>query len=271
MGNEETMMNTELELRVKDLEQEICRLEQVSDDIALTADVYEASALRHAALLHELGLTLNKTNFSELLKENLANSKYLKPIKDNKVLEIIKEKIVIKSGHISEFTEIYKGEKRGVYGCIYQSNSVYGGFVCAVYRVSIKNRIAELAYRQSDVPTKDSAMLCLDMLMKAASEDRYGFYLYFDDDFKANVPGHCEVFFPGEILEMYRAPKGYYSVITFGGMNERKPFGVHTFRERYNTMEDLTWRVYGSLHEARCSMSDVVDDGLSLIRACSYL
>lgn len=264
------MTKRELELRVKDLEQEICRLEQVYDDVASTADVYEVSALRHAALLLELGLTLNKTNYSKLLKENLAESKYLKPVEDNRELEIIREEIVKTFGKINEYTEIFKGEKRGIYGSICQSNSIYGGFVCSVFRISFKKKSAELAYRQNSVPSRDSALECLEMLMKAANEDRYGFSLFYDDEFKAEVPGHCDILFQGEILEMYRAPKGYYSVITFGGMNDREPFGVHTFRERWNTMKDLMWRGYNSLHEARCSMSDVVDEGLAILQECKY-
>ena len=67
-------------------------------------------------------------------------------------------------------------------------------------------------------------------------------------------------------LQMYTAPKGYYAVITFGDMNEREPVGVHTFRVRYNTLEELYTETFKSLYDARCSMSNVIDVGLSFLR-----
>ncbi|MCM1139780.1 MAG: hypothetical protein NC453_14530 [Muribaculum sp.] len=260
------MTKAELEGRVKELEEQVSKLKQDIKDIGFTADAYEQSALRHAALLCEFGKTFDKTNFSELLDKQLAMSTSIKPVKDNKALEIIKNEINSKYGKIPGDVELFKGEKRGVFGCIFQSGSVYGGYVCAIYRVSAKNKTAELAYRQSSVPTKDTALLCLDLLMDAANEERYKFSLFFDDEFKEFIVGQGEIYFPGEILEMYRAPKGYYSIITFGGMDTPQSFEVHTFRERYNTVEDLYTDDFKSLYDARCSMSDVIDTGLSFLR-----
>ena len=102
--------------------------------------------------------------------------------------------------------------------------------------------------------------------MDAAIEDRYKFSLFFDDDFKHDVVEYGDIYFEGEILEMYKAPKGHYAVITFGDMNAREPFGVHTFRVRYNTLEELYTENFKSLYDARCSMSNVVDVGLSFLR-----
>lgn len=259
------MTKAELEVRVKELEDQVCKLEQALNDVGFTADVYEESALRHAALLHELGSTFDKTNFSELLEKQLSMSTSIKPVKDGKVLEIIKTELIRKSGKIRGEVELFKGNKRGVYGCIYLSGSIYGGFECAIYRVSAKNETAALAYRQSSVPTKDTALLCLDLLMDAANEERYKFSLFFDDDFKQEIVGGGDIYSAGDILEMYNAPKGYYAVITFDGMNSWGPFGVHTFRVRYNTIEELYTDHFKSLYDARCSMSDVVDTGLSFL------
>lgn len=260
------MTKKELEIKVESLEKEIAEMRQTFKDVEFTSEVYEMSALRHAALLYELGRILSADNFSALLKEQLQNRPNLKPATDSKALDIIKEKITSQSGKIDDEIEFFKGEKRGVYGCIGRYNSIYGGYVCGVYRVSVKNRSAELAYRQRSVPTKDTALLCLEKLMEADNEDRYRFSLYFDDDFKADVVGHGDILFQGEILEMYKAPKGYYTVITFGGMNLREPFTVNAFRERYYAMEELGWEKYSSLEEARRSMSDVVDEGIWCIR-----
>lgn len=260
------MNKSELEARVKELEGQVSKLEQDIKDVGLTAEVYEMSALKHAALLYELGKTFDKTNFSQLLDKQLAMSTSIKPVKDNKVLEIIKEEIAKKSGKVSDIIELYKGEKRGVFGCLYPSNSVYGGYICEIYRASAKNKTAVLAYRQSSLPTKDTALLCLDLLMDAANEDRYKFSLFFDGDFKRDVVGYGDIYFEGEILEMYTAPKGYYTVITFGDMSEREPIGVHTFRVRYNTLEELYTENFKSLYDARCSMSNVINVGLSFLR-----
>lgn len=260
------MSKVELEARVKELEAEVTKLKQDIKDIDFTADAYEQSALRHAALLCEFGKTFDKTNFSELLDKQLAMSTSIKPVKDNKALEIIKNEITNKSGKIPGDIELFKGEKRGVFGCFFQSGSVYGGYVCAIYRVSAKNKTAELAYRQSSVPTKDTALLCLDLLMDAANEERYKFSLFFDNGFKDFIVRNEEEVFPGEILEMYQAPRGYYSIITFGGMDSSHPFEVHTFRHRYNTVKCLFTDDFKSLYDARCSMSDVVDMGLRFIR-----
>ena len=106
----------------------------------------------------------------------------------------------------------------------------------------------------------------MDLLMDAVNEDRYKFSLFFDDDFKNEVVGYGDIYFEGEILEMYTAPKGYYAVVTFGDMNEREPVGVHTFRVRYNTLEELYTEHFKSLYDARCSMSNVIDVGLSFLR-----
>lgn len=260
------MTKKELEIKVESLKKEIGKMQQTFKDVEFTTEVYEMSALRHAALMNELGRILNDDNFSALLKEHIQNKPNLKPATDAKALEILKEKITTSSGKLYDEIEFFKSEKRGIYGCIGRSNSIYGGFLCEVYRVSAKNRSAGLAYRQSSVPTKDTALLCMEKLMGIAYEDRYRFSLYFDDDFKADVVGHGDILFPGEILEMYKAPKGYYCVITFGGMNIRDPFTVNAFRERYNMMEDLGWEKYCSLEEARRSMSDVVDEGLRYLR-----
>lgn len=260
------MTKNELEIKVESLEKEIAEMRQTFKDVEFTTEVYEMSALRHAALLHELGRILNADTFSALLKEQIQNNSNLKPATDAKALEIIKEKITKQSGEIYDEIEFFKGEKRGVYGCIGRYNSIYGGYVCAIYRVSAKNKSAELAYRQSNVPTKDTALLCMEKLMETANEDRYRFSLYFDDDFKEDVVGHGDILFRGEILEMYQAPKGYYAVITFGGMNLREPFTVNVFRERHYTMEELGLEKYSSLEEARRYISDVVDEGLSYLR-----
>lgn len=112
------MNKAELEARVKELEGQVGKLKQDIKDVGVTADVYEQSALRHAALLYELGKTFDKTNFSELLDKQLAMSTSIKPVKDNKVLEIIKDEIVSKSGKVSDKIELFKGEKRGVFGCL---------------------------------------------------------------------------------------------------------------------------------------------------------
>lgn len=152
-----------------------------------------------------------------------------------------------------------------MFGCIYPSSSIYGGFECAIYRVSAKNKTAALTYRQSGVPTKDTALLFLDLLMDAANEDRYKFSLFFDDDFRQEIVGGGDIYCAGNILEMYNAPKGYYAVITFDGTNSWGTFGVHTFRVRYNTIEELYTDHFKSLYEARCSMSNVVDTGLSFL------
>lgn len=262
------MTKSELEARVKDLEGQVDKLRQDINDIGETADVYEMSALRHAALLYELGKTFDKTNFADLLDKQLAMSTSINPVMDNKALEIIMDEIVKKAGKVSGNIELFKGEKRGMFGCMYPSNNVYGGFVCEIYRVSHKNKTAELAYRQSSVPTKETALLCMDLLMDAANEDRYKFTLFFDDDFKHEVVGYGDIYFPGEILEMYTAPKGYFAVITFGDMNARDPVGVHTFRVRYNTLEELYTENFKSLYDARCSMSNVVDEGLNILSDC---
>lgn len=259
------MTKAELEARVKELEDQVSKLEQDLNDVGFTADVYEASALRHAALLYELGKTFDKTNFSELLEKQLAMSTSIKPVKDRKTLDVIIKELTRISGKITGEVELFKGEKRGVFGCIYSSSSIYGGFECAIYRVSAKNKTASLAYRQSSVPTKDTALLCLDFLMDAANEERYKFSLFFDDDFKQEIAGGGDIYCVGDILEMYNAPKGYYAVITFDGTNSWGSFGVHTFRVRYNTIEELYTDHFKSLYDARCSMSNVVDTGLSFL------
>lgn len=56
------MTKAEQETRIKELEAQVCKLKQDLNDVGFTADVYEASALRHAALLYELGKTFDKTN-----------------------------------------------------------------------------------------------------------------------------------------------------------------------------------------------------------------
>lgn len=61
------MTKAELKARVKELEGQVSKLEQDIKDVFVTAEVYEMSALRHMALLYELGKTFDKTNFSELL------------------------------------------------------------------------------------------------------------------------------------------------------------------------------------------------------------
>lgn len=263
----DTMTKADLELKVKELEQQIKQLQQDCNDMGDTAEAYEISALHHATLLHELGIAIQNTNFPELLHNQLANGSNLKLVNDNKLRELIKEKIQKSFGKIPGEIELFKSEKRGTYGCMYKSNNIYGGFVCAVYRVSTKNKSVEQAYRQNGIPTKDTALLCLDMLMKAAIEDRYRFTFFYDDDIKANAPGHCNILFPSEILEMYKGIKGFYAIITFGGMTDPKPYGVHIIRERYNAVDDITFDYFESLSEARTSMSDVVDEGLAIIRA----
>lgn len=260
------MTKSELELKVKELEQQVNQLQQDINDLEDTAEVYEISALRHATLLHEVGIAINKTNFSELLHNQLADNPTLKPEDDNNVRELIKNKIEITEGKFSDEIELFKGGKRGIYGCIYKTPNIYGGFTSVIYRISSKTKSAELAYRQSSSPTKDTALLCLSMLMEAAQNDRYKFSLFFDDDIKANAPGHCNILFSGEILEMYKGTKGFYAIITFGGMNDRKPYGVHILRERYNVIDDITFDYFESLGEARFSMSNVVDEGLAVIR-----